>query len=78
MATSLSPQHALGLAVKTRRHELGLTQEQLAHAAPESTPSFATNYILAQPRFTLVCRSNLTDTTTEPQSRPSRRWPAMR
>jgi transcriptional regulator with XRE-family HTH domain len=31
MATSHSPQCALGLAVKARRHELGLTQEQLAN-----------------------------------------------
>jgi transcriptional regulator with XRE-family HTH domain len=28
---SASPQHALGLAVKARRQELGLTQEQLAN-----------------------------------------------
>jgi transcriptional regulator with XRE-family HTH domain len=28
---SLSPQRALGHAVKARREELGLTQEQLAH-----------------------------------------------
>lgn len=30
-ASSLSPQRALGLAVKSRRQEFGLTQEQLAN-----------------------------------------------
>jgi transcriptional regulator with XRE-family HTH domain len=31
MATTPTPQRALGLAVKARRQELGLTQEQLAN-----------------------------------------------
>jgi transcriptional regulator with XRE-family HTH domain len=31
MAATPTPQVALGLAVKTRREELGLTQEQLDH-----------------------------------------------
>jgi len=33
MPRSPSPQHALGLAVKARRDELGLTQEQVALGA---------------------------------------------